>query len=137
MTEVQKKILEKVKKICGTTDNLSNHMDLGDFGPEVNDIPTKDTFEIAHEILNLVGVDNGAEIFEIPLCWDDQVGIRFNFPHYKDLWSNSFKAGFTLYAGISKSDENEFFLELAIDTEYGEDNQILLLSEVWKIRGDE
>lgn len=137
MTKRNKKILELVKRLCGTTDYLSNYMDLGDFVPETADVPTEDTFEIAHEILSIVGVDNSAEIFEIPLCWENQVGIRFNFPHYKDLKGSDFRADFTLYAGISKSDEDDFFLKLAIDTEYGEDGQIFLLSEDEKIRGDE
>lgn len=42
---------------------------------------------LAREIMNLVNIPQNAEIYEIPLDWDDEVVILFMLPNDKNYYS--------------------------------------------------
>lgn len=84
------------------------------------DIPTDKSWEIAKEILDLFEVSPGYSIYEIPLCWDDQVNIRFYYPEAETI--------FNIAAGITSEDPNIFFLE--VFAEYDTDDETRPCGEV-------
>lgn len=88
------------------------------------DIPTDKSWEIAKELLNLFGVSPGYSIYEIPLCWDDQVNIRFYYPEAETI--------FNIATGISSEDPNIFFLE--VFAEYDTDDETRPCGEVYLYR---
>ena len=127
MTKQYENILELTKKLCRSTERVSNF----------SCVPTNRTYDIAHEILEHAGIDKKAHILEIPLCWDDQVCIRFQFPEYNDLKyaddpgrerAESFRPIiFNLLAGLSTTDKTVFFLEINVESDYK--SEVVLFSD--------
>ncbi len=127
-------IFDLVKIICGTTVSYPEKKRLKN---KVNDVPTNTTWEAAEELLSRVGVSEWAEVYEIPLCWDNQVAIRFT------LGDNNQDNPiiFDLSAGVHKSDPEIFFIELYVENDDEEvfpcdpDNDIgnYLMQDVWRI----
>lgn len=127
-----------VKTICGSTRKREED-------DPIADIPTDNTWEAAETLLKEVGVSSAALIEEIPLCWYNQVGIRFTLGKW-DKEKN--RDTFDLYAGVSKSNQNEFFFDMFVENDDGhfpvgprpeeEDSDIgiHLFSDAWKIDGD-
>ncbi len=137
-TKDKQRVYELVKVICGTTTIL----------PEVAkciedptpDVPTDNTFLAAKELLKVAGVSPVAVITEIPLCWDDQVGIRFSLGKWNAEKNRVF---FDLYAGVNECDQTKFFFELYVENDDGhfpvhsdDDIGIHLLSDVWAVKDD-
>ena len=110
MTEEDKKEVENlVKIICNTTiipeETAKERAEQNtDIEP---DCPTDDTWKAAEKLLRIAGVSETAEIFEIPLCWDNQVCIRFTFGNPDII--------FDLSAGINCNDNSDFFVCLQIE----------------------
>ncbi len=126
--ENKQKIYDLVKVICGTT-TLLPEIDDPDDTP---DCPTKDTWKAAKELLNTVGVTENAKIIEIPLCWSEQVCIRFTLGNPDII--------FDLSAGVSCIDKSDFFFSLQVENDFGtfpipSDNDvgIYLLNDSWRI----
>lgn len=107
ITAKEERILDAVKRLCNSVAE--------------EDIPTDTSFEIADEILALFGVSSGYAIYEIPLCWDDQVNIRFYHPEAEII--------FDIAAGISSEDINVFFIE--IFAEYDIDDETRGSGEIY------
>ena len=130
--ENKQKVLDLVRKICGTTVSYpeAEHID-----EDVNDVPTDKTWDAAYEILSLIGITESACIEEIPLCWGDQVCIRFTIGSW-DTASNHIL--FDLTAGVSCNDNDRFFICLQVENEFddfpvsGDDDVgIYLMRDTW------
>lgn len=110
MTEKEKDEVEKlVEIICGTTTMPEDHAkELTAQNIDVTpDCPTEATIKAAEKLLRIAGVSESAEIFEIPLCWDNQVCIRFTLGNSDII--------FDLSAGINCNDNSEFFIFLQVE----------------------
>lgn len=126
----KQKIYDLVKVICGTTIVLPQVItQIPDATP---DCPTKDTWKAAKELLNTVGVTENAKIIEIPLCWSEQVCIRFTLGNPDII--------FDLSAGVSCKDKSDFFFLLQIENDFGtfpipsdDDIGICLFNDSWRI----
>ena len=112
MTEEDKKEVENlVKIICNTTiipeETAEERAEQNtDIEP---DCPTDDTWKAAEKLLRIAGVSETAEIFEIPLCWNNQVCIRFTLGNPDII--------FDLSAGINCMDNSDFFVWLQIEND--------------------
>lgn len=107
ITTKEEIILDTVHKMC---DSVTEE-----------DIPTDKTWDIAKEILTLVGVSPGYSIHEIPRCWDDKVNIRFYYPETETI--------FDVVTGVMTEDQNIFFLD--IFAEYDANNKTHPCGEVY------
>ena len=71
-------------------------------------IPTKcrslNMVDLARRLMDMINVPQNAEIFEIPLNWQNQVGITFIIPGYP--------VAFGLYAGYWKNGTESMQLEI-------------------------
>lgn len=136
--ETKQRIYELVKVVCGTTTMTPEEEALKEQGHDmVPDVPTNKTFDAAHEILNLAGVTPAAYIFEIPLCWDDQVAIRFTIGEESPQSSPMF----CLLAGVHCNDPSKFFFDIQMEDFLGnipvdsdDDGGFYLLSDMWEIK---
>ena len=112
MTEEQKDEVEKlVEIICGTTtmpEDLAKELIAQNIDVKP-DCPTEDTWKAAEKLLCIAGVSESAAIFEIPLCWDNQVVIRFTL--------NNPDIIFDLSAGINMIDNSEFLASLQVEND--------------------
>lgn len=113
--DLRKQILSLVYTICNSTAYLDMYADEEDIEP---DVPTDSSYTAAYKILKLLNIEkgeNGAKIFEIPLCWSNQVVIRYTMGEWlgkkHKWWSDQI---FDVSAGIDNSDKDNprFFLTL-------------------------
>ncbi len=77
-------------------------------------MPTDKAITAAKELLKTVGVSSAAVIEEIPLCWNNQVGIRFTLGEWHEKTNDTL---FALYAGASKDNPEKFFIELYVEND--------------------
>ena len=54
---------------------------------EATDCRSLNKSKLARELMNLVNIPQNAEIYEIPLDWDDEVVILFMLPNDKNYYS--------------------------------------------------
>lgn len=54
---------------------------------EATDCSSLNKSKLARELMNLVNIPQNAEIYEIPLDWDDEVVILFMLPNDKNYYS--------------------------------------------------
>ena len=115
---IRKKIMQLVQAICGTTQYIADDRYPDRASPndaDDADCPTDASYQAAMELLRLIGVEsgkNGAYIFEIPLCWSNQVCIRYtmgDFGRNGPPWSRQM---FDVFAGVSADDSGEFFFQI-------------------------
>jgi len=143
MTNRYRKMLKLIKRLCGTTLYLQDISEFTAIDKEDDkpDVPTEETFKIAKDILSLCGIRKDiVEIEEIPLCWDNQVSIRFCFPELKDLiWRNEnnkeYRPTFDLSAGISCRNPDEFFIALYVESMCTDNYEMKLFSDTASISG--
>lgn len=114
-TDLKLKVITCIKGICGTTvgwDILLHKPIPKNELPENReaDIPTYDTWMFAEYLLDLFDVEQ-YQIEEIPLCWSNQVVVRFTYRGQK------FSEGplFDLFCGIFEDDRVEVRLLKGID----------------------
>lgn len=111
-------ILNLVKTICGSTISINDYYAEEIIKPEepggevIRDLPVDETYVYAEALLRLMGVNKDYEIYEIPLCWNNQVVIRFIL---NELNINTV---FNVFAGINKNNNNEFILEIGVENEW-------------------
>jgi hypothetical protein len=86
----KKNILELVDQICNK---------------ESENCRSLNKIELARKLLDIANVPTGAEIQEIPLCWNKQVVILFTIENNNNYYS--------LFSGIGT--DNNFYFELSID----------------------
>ena len=134
--ETKQRIYDLVKVICGTTTVLPEAKEY--FDNPIPDVPTDNTWFAAQELLKEVGVSSVAAIEEIPLCWNEQVGIRFTLGKWDKVQN---KDTFSLYAGVHKDDPTKFFFELYVENDDGhfpvksdDDIGIHLFNDVWAVK---
>lgn len=132
--EKKQHIYDLVKIICGSTVSFKD-FERHDDG--MDDVPTDDTWSAAKELLLEAGVSPYADIFEIPLCWNDQVCIRFSLGEWKE---NETVILFDLSAGVSNTSPNKFFFCLQIEPHKDikcpsdDDIGIFLIHDYWGIK---
>ena len=78
--------------------------------------------DLAWRLMDMVDIPQTAEIFEIPLHWDNQVGITFMVPNYP--------VAFGLYAGLWKNGTKSMQLEI-VGTICNDDNNGISI-DYWK-----
>lgn len=131
----KQKIFDLVRAICNSTVSLHSDKDVPP------DCPTESSYSAAYDLLKTVGVSPEAVIFEIPLCWDNQVVIRFTIGEWRDKEDVVI---FSLSAGVSCCDSGRFFFELQVETAFSEafdcppDDEVgnYLFNDEWKIDGE-
>lgn len=77
--------------------------------------------DLARRLMDMVGIPQNAEIFEIPLNWQNQVGITFTVPKYP--------VAFCLYAGHWNDGTESMQLEI-VGTIRNDDDDISI--DYWK-----
>lgn len=85
----EEKIMNLVKKICGT---------------ESTDCRSLNKSDLGRQLLDIANVPKNADIQEIPLDWDNQVVVLFLLPNDTNYYS--------LFAGIGL--DGKFYFELTI-----------------------
>lgn len=114
--DLYRKALTLVRTICGNTAYYNEEFrDCKDSeGNQAEpDVPLDNAVKAAYELLSLFETEtgkNGALIFEIPLCWDNQVVIRYTLGDYDSQKGNWWsKQAFDFSAGISIN-KKDFFV---------------------------
>ena len=103
LTPKERKVLDSVKRMC---DSVAE-----------DGTPTEECWTIADQILATCEATPGYELYQIPLCRNSQVAIRFSYPQNDTM--------FVLTAGISEEDVNVFFFELNAEWYLGEHRRVL------------
>lgn len=141
----KQKVFDLVKKICDSTvgyDAENNRYIERKNAPEdyISDVPTDKTVGFAYEILKTLGVTESAKIQEIPLCWKNQVCIRFCIGEWSPETNGII---FDLSAGMSYKDNTLFFLQLQVENDFqtfpvpsDDDVGIFLIQDSWKVAGN-
>ena len=100
MTEIQMMMFMLIKELC--------RMEL----PECGCCIPREAKEIAKQILGLYEISEPYSIFEIPVCCDDQVSIRFEFIDEKFSQSTCM---FEFAAGRTRLNPNVFFIQIVAE----------------------
>lgn len=136
--EAKQRVYNLVKIICGSTTVFPEAYK--HFENPTADIPTNATWLAARELLNEIGVSKAAQIMEIPLCWNNQVAIRFTLGKY-DREKNP--TVFVFGAGVHGEDPTKFFFVMQVENDNGEfpveaddDCGIFLIEDIWTIQSD-
>ncbi len=134
--EKKQRVYDLVKMICGSTTVFPEAYKYSE--NPTPDVPTNTTWFAARELLNEIGVTKSAQIMEIPLCWDNQVAIRFTLGEYDGEKNPTI---FVVGAGVHCEDSAKFFLTLQVENDNGEfpvaaddDCGIFLIEDMWKIQ---